>query len=171
ESILPGLKRIVEHCLDKNPDRRFQSALDLAFALQAPPSGGTQASPALSSRSRRWSLTMAVAIAIAVISIVASRLLPPAPLPVSWTGVMLGGPEMALNSRLSPDGHLLAFAAMADGLTQVAVMKPESGNWTVLTHERSRGQVFDISWSPDGALIYYTRTNGVLKAVYSVPVL
>ena len=26
ESIAPGLKRIVERCLDKNPERRFQSA-------------------------------------------------------------------------------------------------------------------------------------------------
>jgi hypothetical protein len=169
ESIAPGLKRIVEHCLDKNPDRRFQSALDLAFALLTPPSSGTQA--ALPSRSRRWSLVVAGAIAIAAVSIVASRLLPLGPLPLSWTGVMLGGPEMALNSRLSPDGHLLAFAAMVDGLTQVAVMKPESGNWTILTRDRSRGQVFDISWSPDGALIYYNRSNGVLKGVYSVPVL
>ena len=93
ESILPGLKRIVEHCLEKNPDRRFQSALDLAFALQVPPSSGTQAAPALPSRSRIWSLTVAGAIAIATISIVASRFLWPSPLPLSWTGVMLGGPR------------------------------------------------------------------------------
>jgi serine/threonine protein kinase len=52
ESIAPGLKRIVEHCLDKNPDRRFQSALDLAFALQSPLSSATQAAPARASRSR-----------------------------------------------------------------------------------------------------------------------
>jgi eukaryotic-like serine/threonine-protein kinase len=49
---------------------------------------------------------------------------------------MLGGSEMALNPRLSPDGHLLAFAAMVDGPTQVAVMKPESGNWAILTGYR-----------------------------------
>ncbi len=84
---------------------------------------------------------------------------------------MLGGPEMAINSRLSPDGHLLAFLAMVDGLTQVAVMKPESGNWTILTRDRSRGQAFSVSWSPDGALIYYTRSNGATKGVYSVPLL
>ena len=171
ESIAPGLKRIVEHCLDKNPDRRFQSALDLAFALQAPPSSATQAAPARASRSRRWGLIVMGAITIAAVSTIASRLLSPAPVPLLWTGVMLGGPEMALNSRLSPDGHLLAFAAMVDGLTQVAVMKPESGNWTILTRDRSRGQVFDISWSPDGTLIYYNRSNGVVKGVYSVPVL
>ena len=31
------LDRIIEHCLEKDPDRRFQSARDLAFALQCVP--------------------------------------------------------------------------------------------------------------------------------------
>ena len=34
-SISPGLDRIVRHCLEKNPDQRFQSARDLAFDLEA----------------------------------------------------------------------------------------------------------------------------------------
>ncbi len=172
ESVGPGLKRIVEHCLDKNPDRRFQSARDLAFALQQPASSGPQAAPVPAPRSRRMGLMVSAgAIAIAAISIVASRLLWPTPEPPSWAGVMLGGPEMALNSRLSPDGHLLAFLAMVDGLTQIAVMKPESGNWTILTRDRTRGQAAAVSWSPDGALIYYNRSSGGMREAYSVPVL
>ena len=35
QDISPGLERIVRHCLEKNPERRFQSARDLAFALQS----------------------------------------------------------------------------------------------------------------------------------------
>jgi eukaryotic-like serine/threonine-protein kinase len=31
----PGLDRIVRHCLEKNPDQRFQSARDLAFDLES----------------------------------------------------------------------------------------------------------------------------------------
>jgi len=34
-SISPALDRIVRHCLEKNPDQRFQSARDLAFDLEA----------------------------------------------------------------------------------------------------------------------------------------
>ena len=33
--ISPALQRVVHRCLEKNPDRRFQSASDLAFALEA----------------------------------------------------------------------------------------------------------------------------------------
>src|SRR5206468_1875066 len=33
--IPPGLARVVEHCLEKEPEQRFHSASDLAFALDA----------------------------------------------------------------------------------------------------------------------------------------
>src|ERR1700730_16187180 len=35
QNVSPGLERIVRHCLEKNPERRFQSASDIAFALEA----------------------------------------------------------------------------------------------------------------------------------------
>ena len=171
ESVAPGLRRIVEHCLDKNPDRRFQSAQDLAFALQGPLSSGPHAVTALPLRWRRLGLSAAGALAIAAISIGAARLLWHAPEPPQWSGTILGGPSMALNPRIAPDGHLLAFQAIDRGLTQVAVMKPESGNWSILTHRRDLGIVWQISWSPDGALIYYDRQSDVLHGVYSVPLL
>src|SRR5207244_8296689 len=35
QNISPGLERIVRHCLEKSPERRFHSAHDLAFDLEA----------------------------------------------------------------------------------------------------------------------------------------
>ncbi len=35
QSVPPGLERIVRHCLEKNPEQRFHSAHDVAFALEA----------------------------------------------------------------------------------------------------------------------------------------
>ena len=35
QSVSPGLERILRHCLEKNPEQRFQSARDLAFDLEA----------------------------------------------------------------------------------------------------------------------------------------
>src|SRR5712692_6887484 len=34
QNISPGLERLVRHCLEKNPERRFQSARDLAYDLE-----------------------------------------------------------------------------------------------------------------------------------------
>jgi hypothetical protein len=84
---------------------------------------------------------------------------------------LLGGSAIALAPRLSPDGQTLAFQAMVDGLNQVAVMKPDSGNWTVLTRDRSRGAVMDLRWSPDSAKIYFDRFSGVPRGIFSIPVL
>jgi serine/threonine protein kinase len=34
EEPLPGLARVISHCLEKDPEQRFQSASDLGFALK-----------------------------------------------------------------------------------------------------------------------------------------
>jgi len=73
--------------------------------------------------------------------------------------------------RVSPDGGLMAFQAFVGEITQVAVMKPETGNWTVLTHNSERGYVNEIAWSPDGTRLYLDRVTGVPNGVFAIPVL
>jgi dipeptidyl aminopeptidase/acylaminoacyl peptidase len=81
---------------------------------------------------------------------------------------MLGGPSVAMGARISPDGHTLAFQAMMDGSTQVAVMDADSGDWTVLTKNRSRGYVTELNWSPDGSEIYFDRELSVPNGIYTI---
>src|SRR5262249_46959275 len=47
QSISPGLERIVRHCIEKNPEQRFHSAHDVAFALEALPGLSTPGVPAV----------------------------------------------------------------------------------------------------------------------------
>ena len=172
DTVPPGVRQIVTHCLEKDPGNRFQSAKDLAFALsQFESTSLTSATQAVKVRTRRKIAAPAAVLAAITLAFVAGHALWLAPRAPQWSGVRLGGPEMALNPRVSPDGHLLALQAMDRGLTQVAVMKPESANWSLLTHRRDRGGVVVISWSPDGALIYYDRLTDVPSGVYSIPVL
>lgn len=79
-----------------------------------------------------------------------------------------GWTEIAIGPRMSPDGSTLAFQAMVGENTQVAVMKPESGNWLVLTHKAGAGYVDSIAWSSDGNRLYYDRSADVPMGVYSV---
>lgn len=43
-NIAPALERVVWHCLEKSPERRFQSASDIAFALESLSGTGSQSS-------------------------------------------------------------------------------------------------------------------------------
>jgi eukaryotic-like serine/threonine-protein kinase len=174
DTVAAGVRQIVHHCLEKDPDNRFQSARDLSFALAAMSQNTNQsgASTGLSGapRSRRILAVLGVA-GLMALAIASYRLLVPVPPPTNWTGALLGGPEIAYRPRPSPDGHLLAFYAVEQGYTQVAVMKPETGNWSMLTHSRQHGNVTNVAWAPDGASIYYDRMAAVPQGIYSVPVL
>lgn len=89
----------------------------------------------------------------------------------NWTADMIAGPNVVMGARISPDGHTLAFQAMIENLTQVAVANPDTGNWTLLTHDRQHGFVNEISWAPDGSKLYYDRTIATPVGIYSVPAL
>ena len=50
------------------------------------------------------------------------------------------------------------------------MVNPDSGNWTVLTGDRSVGTVDKIAWSPDGSKLYLDRImNNIPQGIYSVP--
>lgn len=76
----PGLQRIVKRCLEKNPEQRFQSASDLAFALEALSDSGSaavnsSAAPRQMNRNRaRWALGVAGATALALVAYVFSNI-------------------------------------------------------------------------------------------------
>ena len=175
--ISPALDRILRHCLEKSPESRFHSAGDLAFALESigdASSSSAALAPGIATHRRRRALplwpALAGAVAIAAIALVAGRRLGDAS-ESTWTGTLLGGPEIAMEPRISPDGHTLAFLAMVNDMTQIAVMKPQSGNWQVLTHKTGAGYVGSIAWSPDGNRIFFDRTAEVPMGIFSVPVL
>ena len=176
ETVPYTLRKILGRCLEKEPLNRFQSARDLGFALlqvsvrSDAASGASATTRRPSLRLRRAFATVATA-GLMALAVAAGHFLWHQPPPPSWHPVAIIGPEVAMTPRLSPDGHMLAFRTFEQGQSQVAVMKPESGNWFVLTHNRERGAVINASWSSDGTRIFFDRWTDVPKGVYSVPVL
>ncbi len=177
ETVPAGLRQIVTHCLEKDAGDRFQSARDLRFALlQVNTQSGSHAAiarvrPSWKAFWKAWVRRGLAAVILIGATAAATRWVWRGAASQEWSGELLGGPEIALLPRLSPGGNLLAFVAFEGTETQVAVMKPESGNWTLLTHRRDRGTAGSVSWSPDGSVIYYGRFSDVPRGVYSVPVL
>ena len=56
----PALQRVVHRCLEKNPEQRFQSSSDLAFALESLSDAGTSAALTGSGRARLGGYILAV---------------------------------------------------------------------------------------------------------------
>jgi Tol biopolymer transport system component len=172
----PALDRMVHRFMEKSPDQRFQSASDLAFAIEAlsgPMSATTPAAQAAvtgpAAARGRWRLiAAAVVLALAVGAAAGmwwhARQDARAPI---WTGELLTGSGIAYGPRISPDGRTLAFISVEGTQSQLAIMHPGSPNWTVLTRDAGRGEIDHICWSRDGTKIYFGRRDGV----YSIPAL
>ncbi len=175
-----GIRDLLRRCLQRDAMARLRDAGDARLEIQEAQSPRSDSSPRLDvevPRRRHSRIVMSALLAVGVLIGVAIGLggawvRPPSQTaPPAWKGTLLSGPTVAWVPRISPDGKTLAFLAFVDGLTQVGVMNPESGNWTVLTKDRSRGYVSRISWSRDGGRVYYNRFTDVPLGIYSVPAL
>ena len=124
----PALERIVRHCLEKDPAQRFQSARDVAFALegigtQSAPSTGTAPAVSGSAPRARWLVRVALG-GLAVLSAAAAvrctgvaavrrrrsniRFEMPAPANGTLQGIL------GVSSVISPDGRRLAMVVTTE---------------------------------------------------------
>jgi Tol biopolymer transport system component len=115
-SLPPGLERIVRHSLEKNPDRRFQSARDLAFDLESlsPASSAAAATPAAS---RGWSRALAIAAALLLLGVLAGwglRALRPRASSPSYRRLTFRRGTV-YTARFAPDGQTIVYGAAWEG--------------------------------------------------------
>jgi serine/threonine protein kinase/Tol biopolymer transport system component len=129
----PPLERLVQHCLEKKPERRFQSARDLAFDLETLASASSPSrphAPAVASARRRSLAIPALGAAMLAGGILLGRtvLKPSVPLPsFRQLTFRLGS---VFSARFAPDGTTIAYSAAWDGnpveTFSVRVDSPES---------------------------------------------
>jgi eukaryotic-like serine/threonine-protein kinase len=177
-NVSPVLERLVNHCLEKNPEARFHSARDLAFALEAlsgsaPVSSQTlTAITAVPDRTRiakylPWIVAGLLAVAlIATIPFVISSLRQ-APTRVNVIRAAIPAPE---NTNFLPRNQ---FAVSPDGLRLVFVARGTEGKQ--LLWVRTLGAITaqplagtdDATypfWSPDSRLVGFF-AQGKLKKI------
>jgi hypothetical protein len=175
-----SIRKLVRRCLEKDPRLRLcdigDARIEIGDALAAP--AGSLASTAVpesapaatKTRLMPWSAVMVLGLVLICLAVPLGMWLERrrATPPPRWSGDLLGGSDVALGPRISPDGHTVAFLAMVDNLTQVAVLNVDSGNWAVRTQDRSHGIVGEIAWSRDGSKLYFDRLAEP-EGIYTVP--
>ena len=119
-----GLQRIVSRCLEKNPEQRFQSASDLAFAIEALSGTGTgvlqtAAMTAVkesgAANVRRWLLLGAGALACAALGAAISWSLRPAPKPVASFERLSFERGTVIRGRFLSEGKTLLYSGVLSG--------------------------------------------------------
>ncbi len=171
----PALDRIVRHCLEKNPAERFQTARDVAFALDSL-SGSSASGAAIvsggapSSRARErlaWALaTLSLAALAAWLAFgrPAARSVPPEayratlllPEGVSVATTLIPG----LRFALSPDGQKLAF--IGDSASGRALWIQTLSDSSAIKIERSH-DAYGPFWSPDSRTVAFFVDRQLMK--------
>jgi serine/threonine protein kinase len=170
----PALQRIVHRCLEKNPEQRFQSASDLAFALEALSDSGSRAATAAVSSRRisRWTAAALVLVALAVAVAVILRLRGPGQVSDRSSWVQITNLDSVSQPALSPDGRMLTFIRGPDTFAapgQIYVKMLPEGEPVQLT--RDDLEKMSPVFSPDGSKIAYTTVAGPHWDTWAVPVI
>jgi Tol biopolymer transport system component len=186
EQISPQLEMIVRRCLEKQPERRFHSAHDLSFALEALSSGSFGGSfgsssprlqtaavlPAVTERmgAARWLgrerlIWLSATIFLALAAMVAAwAYFSRQPVERAAFRFTINPPEKASNygrAAISPDGRNLIFTASSEGKSQIW-LRPADG-FTAHPLSGTEGS-FNYFWSPDSRSIGFV-AGGKLKKI------
>lgn len=174
------LGRIIRRCLRKEPDKRFQTARDVANELESlrvelesgelEPAGTTTPSPTASTRRRRGRFLGAAIALLAVVGLI-------------WWGLHTGNqgfmPPDVTVSRLtsavgveylggwSPDGRFFTYSHSANGPLDIFIQATAGGDPVRLVE--SEHDDYPPSWSPDNRWIAFVSGRDDRTAIYLVP--
>ncbi|HMG88384.1 MAG TPA: protein kinase [Terracidiphilus sp.] len=172
----PGLERVVQRGLEKNPEQRFQSASDLGFALEA--AAGPMQSVYTSNyrveekrpaRSRRFLLMIAGAITVILVMVAYSWLRPvPEPQVGNYLQLTHDGLQKSL---IGTDGSRLFLTVVNSGVEDAAAVPITGGEPTRISLPSPGMLPLDVS--PDGSSFLVVDGTGypVTGPLWSLPVL
>jgi Tol biopolymer transport system component len=164
-----GLDRIIRHCLEKNPGERFQSARDVAFALEALSGSATStahfvAPPPARIRTSRLTLAVVGALVVAAAAgVVAGRAMAPrSAAPMRFTTKTFD-PQTIVVARFMPDGESLVFSSARTG-NVVQLFEIRSG--TVEARPFGPPRTHLLSVSSKGELAVLTNAKYIAQRLF-----
>jgi serine/threonine protein kinase/Tol biopolymer transport system component len=153
-----ALQRILVRCLEKNAERRFQSASDLAFAIESL-SGTSTAKSVPQPRSRRawmpWVIAAALLVGAAVWEMFRPAAAPPNPLEKAHFSRVTD--LESVEAAISPDGRFVAFISDHDGPFDVWLSQVGTGRSINLTQGKAGplpAPLRTVGFSGDGSEIW-----------------
>ncbi|HEY3167257.1 MAG TPA: protein kinase, partial [Candidatus Binatia bacterium] len=174
-NVSPALERLLDHCLEKNPEERFHSARDLAFALEALSGSSTTSTETVTTSAFRprwavrrelvaWSLVALLIVSVVALAIVHLRHAETTE--KQATRFYVYAPEKSVFAGavdfISPDGrHLLFSANSTDGKGRLWIRSLDSLDLQPLAGTEDGRQAF---WSADSRFLGFF-AGGKLKKI------
>jgi Tol biopolymer transport system component len=172
ERLPPGVVRLLQHCLEKRPEDRYQSTRDLAFDLQTLAGGASASGRAIAGGGvprrprRRFGAPAVTAAALAGIAAGAFLvwLLRPAPPgaaahPHPTFRQITKQPGGEGSPTLAPDGETFVYVRRDGGDRDLFAQRVDGVTAIALTPDCERDD-FDPAFSPDGRSIAYRSDCG-----------
>jgi hypothetical protein len=177
--ISAALDRIIRHCLEKNPAERFQTARDIAFALDSLSGSGASLTssgasavsgptpvmaPAAPRRRAGALITLAVALVTAVAAVGIDRMMRQArPATLHYQQKTFAA-QTIINARFMPDGQSVIYSA-ADSGNLPQLFEVRAGVLEPRTFGAPRSHLLSIS--SKGELAILTDARAILHRLYS----
>jgi len=192
--LAPSLEKLVERCLEKRPEDRFQSTRDLAFALEALSGSSTTSHPELSTtpnldvstspavaiaararprlalrRVLPWMFVVVLAIGLSAIALMYASRTPKTQSLLRSSIVLPKGFSLDPNNSslaLSPDGRRLVFAAAGDDGKGQQLWLRSMDSLTMQPLAGTIGATYPF-WSPDGRYVGFFADQKLKKTEIS----
>jgi serine/threonine protein kinase len=169
-NLSPVLERVVRRCLEKNPENRFQSATDLAFAIEVAANVSSKPEqagglPDRPSRKRVLATTVGLCALAFLAGYLANRCLFPARVGTAPSIRYLTYSGRDYSPAASADGKRICFSSDRDGTNRIWIKEIASGWETALTS----GPDDFPRFSRDGSAVLFTRGIGNQRSLFRVP--
>jgi eukaryotic-like serine/threonine-protein kinase len=171
----PALDRIVRHCLEKSPNQRFQSARDLAYALETisdiSESGGSGVIPAAEKKTIPAGWIGVTLAALALLGAGWAWWFRPAGLPQIESVVQLthDGQPKPVPTSMASDGSRLYFLERRSGSLGIAQVSVAGGETVPLTSGLVNPVVLDITPDSSALLLKYGTQDDTFVGTLSLP--
>ena len=163
-NIPAALERVVNRCLEKDPDERWQSAQDVRLAIELAREPAKQDDSA----SLRWPtrrLALGAALAGAALTAFAVLRLSSPIAQLSRADIV---PPKGITSvnwpELSPDGHLLAYGVSPPSGSKIWI-RPLDSTVTRALAGVENANTTTLFWSPDSRSLGFIKQNGRLTRI------
>ncbi len=171
QDLPPAMQRIVSRCLEKKPERRFQHASDLAFALEAlSDASGTSMSGVPEPAARQkwiWIAAAAAGVAVAAVLLMGWRQSQAVPLVEAVTQLTTDGEVKASSGNLETDGSRIYFGEGTLGSYRIMQVAATGGPTAMIPTRLANFQFTALS--QDGSYLLGAAGDAFVLPFWAVP--